>query len=44
MPFLRELFKFDLLHPRDLLICLVAGIVSVGWFEALKFIRHRLPA
>ncbi len=36
VPVLRDLFKFDFLHPLDLWICLVAGAVSVLWFEALE--------
>lgn len=33
---LRNLFGFSVLHANDLLICLVAGIISILWFEALK--------
>lgn len=42
VPSLRELFGFSVLHPIDLLICLVAGIVSILWFDGLKIIRLRL--
>ncbi len=41
VPALRDLFKFDFLHPLDLWICLVAGGVSVLWFEALKLVNRR---
>lgn len=41
VPSLRELFGFSVLHPIDLLICLVAGIVSILWFDGLKIIRLR---
>ena len=41
VPFLRELFKFDYLHVGDLLLCLVSGILSIMWFEALKFFSKR---
>jgi Ca2+-transporting ATPase len=41
VPVLRDLFKFAPLHPLDLWICLVAGGVSVLWFEALKLINRR---
>jgi Ca2+-transporting ATPase len=42
VPFLRGLFRFNVLHPIDLSICLAAGILSILWFEALKLInRHR---
>jgi Ca2+-transporting ATPase len=41
-PFLNNLFHFSLLHLDDLLICLIGGIVSLLWFEALKLIgNHR---
>jgi len=33
---LRNLFGFSVLHVEDLVICLVAGIISILWFEALK--------
>jgi len=39
VPFLRELFRFAALHPIDLLICLVAGLIGMGWFEGLKMIK-----
>lgn len=41
LPFLKELFRFGILHPIDLLICLAAGITSVLWFEALKIFRKK---
>ena len=41
VPVLRDLFKFDFLHPLDLWICLVAGAVSVLWFEGLKLLNRR---
>lgn len=36
IPFLRNLFRFSALHPVDIVLCLVAGVISVIWFEALK--------
>ena len=39
VPFLRNLFHFSILHPIDLMICLVAGVASVLWFEVFKFFR-----
>jgi len=33
---LRNLFNFSVLHPKDLIMCLMAGIISVLWFEGLK--------
>ncbi|MCX6003045.1 MAG: cation-translocating P-type ATPase C-terminal domain-containing protein, partial [Chloroflexi bacterium] len=42
VPFLRNLFRFNILHPNDWLICLVAGIGSILWFEVFKyFSRHK---
>ncbi len=43
VPFLRDLFHFSLLHPMDLMICLGAGVVSILWFEILKFVHRRKP-
>jgi Ca2+-transporting ATPase len=36
VPFLRELFRFSVLHPVDLAVCGGAAAFSVLWFEALK--------
>jgi Ca2+-transporting ATPase len=41
VPFLRNLFRFSILHPVDLLLCVLAAAVSIVWFEALKLIRQR---
>ncbi|MBI5179044.1 MAG: cation-translocating P-type ATPase [Nitrospinae bacterium] len=40
VPFLRQLFRFTSLHPVDIAICLVAGMLGVAWFELLKFLRR----
>ncbi|MEN6335477.1 MAG: cation-translocating P-type ATPase [Phycisphaerales bacterium] len=40
MPFLRDLFHFAPLHGRDLVICLLAGGLSILWFEILKVVRR----
>ena len=37
VPVLIDLFRFSVLHPLDLLLCLSAGIGSVLWFEGLKW-------
>jgi Ca2+-transporting ATPase len=42
VPVLRELFRFAVLHPDDLALCLAAGVFSVLWFEVLKVIWRRL--
>jgi len=39
VPFLRDLFRFDRLHPDDVLFCLAAGATSVLWFEGVKLFR-----
>lgn len=41
VPYLRELFHFSALHGIDLCVCIVAGILSIIWFEGLKLARHR---
>jgi Ca2+-transporting ATPase len=41
IPFLRGLFKFSALHSIDIVICIIAGIVSVLWFEILKVVMQR---
>lgn len=41
LPFLRHLFRFSVLHPIDLAICLGAGIVSILWFERLKILNRQ---
>jgi Ca2+-transporting ATPase len=39
VPFLRELFRFSVLRPDDLAVCLGAGLLSVLWFEVLKKLK-----
>jgi Ca2+-transporting ATPase len=41
LPFLRRLFHFDLLHVPDIALCLLAGILSIAWFEGLKRLHRR---
>ncbi|MFZ3149966.1 MAG: cation-translocating P-type ATPase [Methanothrix sp.] len=41
VPFIRELFGFANLHFIDIVICFIAGIASVLWFEGLKVISRR---
>jgi len=36
IPPLRNLFRFSALHPIDLGICLVAGVIIIVWLEVLK--------
>lgn len=40
-PFLRALFKFDVLHGVDLAICAGAGMLAIVWFECAKYVRRR---
>ncbi|MBF0544512.1 MAG: cation-translocating P-type ATPase [Candidatus Riflebacteria bacterium] len=36
-PYLRSLFRFEYLHlNHDIIVCLIAGITSVFWFESYK--------
>jgi P-type Ca2+ transporter type 2C len=39
VPFLRNLFSFGTLTPIDLVACIIAAIVSVGWFEVFKLFK-----
>lgn len=41
IPALRTLFGFGYLHLSDILTCLIAGMVSIAWFEGLKIFRER---
>jgi Ca2+-transporting ATPase len=40
VPPLRALFRMDFLHADDIVICVGAGLLSVAWFEALKYVTH----
>jgi Ca2+-transporting ATPase len=40
-PFLRKSFYFSELSLSNLLISFAAGLLSVGWFELLKFFAYR---
>jgi Ca2+-transporting ATPase len=41
IPVLRDMFHFSNLHPIDLAISLVAGIISIIWFEGFKIINRQ---
>jgi Ca2+-transporting ATPase len=43
-PPFEKTFHFTTLHTDDILICLAAGILSVLWFETLKYYRARRKA
>lgn len=40
VPALRNLFRFAYLHPIDLTVCLIAGGLSILWFEGLKMLNQ----
>lgn len=42
VPGVRELFRFSLLHPDDLGICLLAGAGPIVVFEAFKWRARRV--
>jgi Ca2+-transporting ATPase len=41
VPFLQNLFRVSFLHPIDVFICFVAGVVSILWFEVMKWVNNR---
>jgi Ca2+-transporting ATPase len=41
VPFLRKMFRVSYLHALDILICIVAGVVSILWFEVMKWVNNR---
>jgi Ca2+-transporting ATPase len=43
VPSLRELFRFSVLHPIDLAVCVGAAVCSILWFEAFKLWRAGRP-
>lgn len=41
VPSLRNVFHFGPMHPDDVLIFFTAGILSIVWFELIKFVCRR---
>ena len=41
VPLLQRLFHFEIMHPRDIVISLSAGILSVIWFEMVKMVSNK---
>jgi len=41
IPVLRDMFHFSTLHPVDLAISLVAGVISIIWFEGFKIVNRQ---
>ncbi|MFN0036141.1 MAG: cation-translocating P-type ATPase [Saprospiraceae bacterium] len=42
VPFLTHLFKMGVLSAADLGWCVLAGLVSVGWFEVWKWLKEKI--
>jgi P-type Ca2+ transporter type 2C len=40
IPFLMDLFQFEKIRFMNALICVVAGLLSITWFEVYKFVRR----
>ncbi len=38
VPSMQMLFRFSRLHTSDIALCLMAGMFSIAWFEALKML------
>lgn len=38
---LRQLFRFSILHPLDLVLCIVVGFISVTWTEMFRGLAKR---
>lgn len=41
MPFLPRVFHFAPMHAIDFCLALIAGIVSITWFEILKIFMRK---
>jgi Ca2+-transporting ATPase len=41
LPWPRTLFQFSILHPNDLVLCVLLVMISVTWFEAGKVLLRR---
>ncbi len=44
VPDLRDVFHFATLHADDLALCLGAAMLSILWFEVVKFVREKQRA
>jgi len=42
VPALRSLLHLNALQPKDLGLCLLTGMASVGWFEVYKLLRGNI--
>ncbi len=41
IPSLQRLFHFSILHADDIFFCIAGGLISILWFEILKYIRRK---
>ena len=41
VPFLRDFFRFSVMHPADVFVAGLAGFLGVLWFEVLKLVRRK---
>lgn len=41
VPFLQEIFHFAPMHAIDFCLAIIAGIVSITWFEILKIFTRK---
>ena len=41
VPALRDVFHMGALQPQEVELCVLAGFLSVGWFEVWKQLRRR---
>jgi P-type Ca2+ transporter type 2C len=41
IPFLQEIFRFSIIHPIDVVICVSAGTLSIVWFELFKMFSRK---
>jgi Ca2+-transporting ATPase len=41
VPFLRGIFRFSVIHPVDVVICVSAGMLSILWFELFKLFSRK---
>ena len=44
LPALRTIFHFAAITPQQFMLCLIAGLASVIWFELYKLLRRGPPA
>ena len=44
LPALRNIFHFAVITPQQFMLCLIAGLASVIWFELYKLLRRAPPA